>query len=183
MKIAITSTGTEFDSAVEPRFGRCLYFALVDTESGAFEAKANPFLDAAGGAGVQAAQWVVDQGVSALLTGGCGPRAAAVLDDADIRIIEDVAGTVREGATRYSYEGQPVTRSEIASRLRGQGYGGGFGAVQGRGRGRTQGPGTGQGAGRGRRRGQPGQGRGRGPCGGGQAWGRGSGSGGGRPRV
>jgi len=43
MKIAITSTGTEWDSAVEPRFGCCAYFALVDTESGAFEAKANPF--------------------------------------------------------------------------------------------------------------------------------------------
>jgi MinD superfamily P-loop ATPase len=33
MKIAITSTGTEFDSAVEPRFGRCAYFALVDNEA------------------------------------------------------------------------------------------------------------------------------------------------------
>lgn len=196
MKIAITSTGTAFDSAVEHRFGRCPYFALVDTESGVFEAKANPFRDAASGAGIQAAQWVVDQGVGALLTGHCGPKAAAVLDDADIRIVEDVAGTVREAATHYSHEGQAVARSGIEPLLRGQGYGGGPGAGQGRGLGRGYGPGPsqgqgrgqgwgqqGQGQGRGRGQGwsQPGQGRGRGPCGGGQGRGRGYGFGGGRP--
>ncbi|MDV7391516.1 NifB/NifX family molybdenum-iron cluster-binding protein, partial [Arthrospira platensis SPKY1] len=97
---------------MEPRFGRCPYFALVDTESGAFEARANPFRDAAGGAGVQAAQWVVDQGVSALLTGRCGPKAAAVLDDADIRVVEDVAGTVREVVARYTPAGQAVAGPE-----------------------------------------------------------------------
>jgi predicted Fe-Mo cluster-binding NifX family protein len=112
MKIAITSTGTELDSTVEPRFGRCPYFALVDTETGGFEAKANPFRDAAGGAGVQAAQWVADRGVSVLLTGRCGPKAAAVLDDADIRIVEDVMGTVREVSTRYTQESQAVTGPE-----------------------------------------------------------------------
>jgi predicted Fe-Mo cluster-binding NifX family protein len=186
MKIAITSTGTELDSTVEPRFGRCPYFALVDTETGGFEAKANPFHDAAGGAGVQAAQWVADQGVSALLTGRCGPKAAAVLDDADIRIVEDVAGTVREAATRYSHEGQAVARSGAEPFPRGQGYGGGPGAGQGRGRqGYGPGAGQGQGWGRGQGWGQPGQGRARGrgrdPCGGGQAWGRGYGFGGGRP--
>ena len=194
MKIAITSTGTAFDSAVEPRFGRCPYFALVDTESGAFEAKTNPFRDAASGAGIQAAQWVVDQGVGALLTGHCGPKAAAVLDDADIRIVEEVAGTVREAATRYSHEGQAVARSEAEPLSRGQGYGGGPGAGQGRGLGRGYGLGAGQGrgpgrgygpgAGQGRGQGQGcgrGQGRGRGPCGGGQTWGRGYGFGGGRP--
>jgi predicted Fe-Mo cluster-binding NifX family protein len=130
MKIAITSTGTEFDSAVEPRFGRCAYFALVDTESGAFEAKANPFRDAAGGAGIQAAQWVVDQGVSALLTGHCGPKSVAVLDDADIRVVEDVAGTVREAVARYTPAGQAIARPELEPLPRGQSYGGGPGAGQ-----------------------------------------------------
>jgi predicted Fe-Mo cluster-binding NifX family protein len=176
MKIAITSTGTEWDSAVEPRFGRCPYFALVDTESGAFEAKANPFRDAAGGAGIQAAQWVVDQGVSALLTGHCGPKSVAVLDDADIRVVEDVAGTVREAVARYTQTaGQAVARPELEPLPRGQSEGGGPGAGQGRGwgygpgagqgRGRGYGPGAGQGRGRGRGCGR-GQGRGYGPGGG-----------------
>jgi len=187
MKIAITSTGTELDSTVEPRFGRCPYFALVDTETGGFEAKANPFRDAAGGAGVQAAQWVADQGVSVLLTGRCGPKAAAVLDDADIRIVEDVMGTVREVSTRYTQESQAVTGPELTPLPRGQAYDRVPGAGQGRGQGYGPGAGLGQGwgqPGQGRGRGQGcgrGQGRGRGPCGGGQTWGRGYGFGGGRP--
>jgi predicted Fe-Mo cluster-binding NifX family protein len=170
MKIAITSTGTELDSAVEPRFGRCAYFALVDTESGAFEAKANPFHDAAGGAGIQAAQWVVDQGVSALLTGHCGPKSVAVLDDADIRVVEDVAGTVREAVARYTQTaGQAASRPELEPFPRSQSEGGGPGAGQGRGRG--YGPGAGQGRG---------QGRG---CSQGRGQGRGQGLSGGRPTV
>lgn len=171
MKIAITSTGTEWDSAVEPRFGRCACFALVDTESGAFEAKANPFRDAAGGAGIQAAQWVVDQGVSALLTGHCGPKSVAVLDDADIRVVEDVAGTVREAVARYTpTANQAVAQPAIEPRPRGQDDGGGPGVGQGWG----QGWGRGQGRGR-----DQGQGRGRG-CAQGRGQGRGYGLGGGR---
>ena len=195
MKIAITSTGTELDSAVEPRFGRCAYFALIDTESGAFEAKANPFRDAAGGAGIQAAQWVVDQGVGALLTGHCGPKSVAVLDDADIRVVEDVAGTVREAVARYTQAGQAVARPELEPLPRGQRYGGGPGAGQGRGLGRGYGPGVGQGRGQGygpgvvkgvvRAGGCQGRGvvkAGRGQ-GGGQGRGRGYGLSGGRPTV
>jgi predicted Fe-Mo cluster-binding NifX family protein len=181
MKIAITSTGTEMDSAVEPRFGRCAYFALVDTESGAFEAKANPFRDAAGGAGIQAAQWVVDQGVSALLTGHCGPKSVAVLDDADIWVVEDVAGTVREAVARYTPADQAIAHPELEPLPRGQSYDGGLGAGQGRGLGRGYGPGTGQGQGRGQGRGC-GQGRGRGQ-GRGQGRGRGYGLSSGRPTV
>ncbi|HAS52375.1 MAG TPA: dinitrogenase iron-molybdenum cofactor biosynthesis protein [Gammaproteobacteria bacterium] len=125
MKMAVTTTGTKLDSAIEPRFGHCAYFALVDTESGAFEAKTNPFRDVADGAGLQAAQWVVDQGVSVLLTGHCGPKSAAVLDNADIRVVENVAGTVREALARYTPAGQG----------RGRGYGRGCGQGRGQGRG------------------------------------------------
>lgn len=181
MKIAITSTGTEWDSAVEPRFGRCACFVLVDTENGAFEAKANPFRDAAGGAGIQAAQWVVDQGVSALLTGHCGLKSVAVFDDAGIRVVEDVAGTVREAVARYAPAGRAVAQPAIEPRPRDQDYGGGPGVGQGRGRGQGRGQGRGCGQGRGQGRGC-GQGRSQSrDCGRGQ--GRGYGLGGDRATV
>lgn len=88
MKMAITATGTGLDAAVDPRFGRCACFVLVDRDSGAVETVANPFQDAAGGAGTQTAQWVVNQGVDAVLTGQCGPKATAVIEDAGVRIVE-----------------------------------------------------------------------------------------------
>lgn len=98
MKIIATSTGQDLDATLDPRFGRCAYFVLIDTDSGAFEATPNPYLDAAGGAGTQAAQWVLDQGADVLLTGQCGPKATAVLQDSSIRIVEGASGSLREAS-------------------------------------------------------------------------------------
>jgi predicted Fe-Mo cluster-binding NifX family protein len=69
MKVAITSTGTTMDSLVDPRFGRSPYIAFVDLEKGQLEALANPFENASDGAGVEAAQWVLDKGAAAFVDG------------------------------------------------------------------------------------------------------------------
>ncbi|MBV5309428.1 NifB/NifX family molybdenum-iron cluster-binding protein [Chromatium okenii] len=96
MKIVITSSGLDLDSAIDPKFGRCAYLALFDTDSNTFNATANPFQDARGGAGTQTAQWVLNQNATVLLTGHCGPKASAVLNTENIRIVEGITGTVRE---------------------------------------------------------------------------------------
>jgi len=103
MKIAITSSGLNLDSAIDPKFGRCAYLVLFDTDSNTFTATANPFQDARGGAGTQTAQWVLNQNATVLLTGHCGPKAAAVLNTENIRVIEGVTGTVREAVAQLSY--------------------------------------------------------------------------------
>ena len=155
MKIAISSTGTGLDSTVDPRFGRCAYFALVDQESGALEAVANPFRDSTGGAGTQAAQWAVGQRVAAVLTGHCGPNATAVLNDAGIRVVDGIAGTVREALKGYSGE-QPTASGPAAQPvLQGARCAGGSGLGRGRGLGRGPGRGLGRGRGRGRGGGDP----------------------------
>jgi len=41
MKIAISSTGVDLTSLVDPRFGRCRYYMIVDPESYEFEAVEN----------------------------------------------------------------------------------------------------------------------------------------------
>ena len=56
MKIAITTTGHSLDSVVDPRFGRCPYFLVVDTDTLGFEAVENPNIALGGGAGIQSAQ-------------------------------------------------------------------------------------------------------------------------------
>jgi predicted Fe-Mo cluster-binding NifX family protein len=98
MKIAVASSGPDLDASINPRFGRCPYFALIFSESGASETLTNPLIDAAGGACTQGAQWILDHDVHALLTGRCGPKAIMVLEDAEIRIVEGAPGKVRDAA-------------------------------------------------------------------------------------
>jgi len=38
MRIAISATGPTLDAEVDPRFGRCQYFIIVDPETMEFEA-------------------------------------------------------------------------------------------------------------------------------------------------
>jgi predicted Fe-Mo cluster-binding NifX family protein len=103
MKIAVSATGTGLDSSVDPSFERCAYFVIVDTDSSAAKATANPFREAVDAAQTDAAQWVLAQGVQVLMTGRCGPPAATVLANADICVIEGVFGNV--GAVTASVQG------------------------------------------------------------------------------
>ena len=75
MKLCITSSGQNLDDTIDPRFGRCQYFIMVDSESMRFEAIQNPAISAGGGAGIQAAQLVANQGAEVVLTGNVGPNA------------------------------------------------------------------------------------------------------------
>ncbi len=85
VKIAISSNGEKVESPVVQNFGRAPYFALLD-ESGEFNVYANPGLDAMGGAGVKAAQSVVNAGAKTVITGKVGPRAEDVLKEAEIQV-------------------------------------------------------------------------------------------------
>ena len=46
MKICVTSTGPSLDAPVDPRFGRCQYFMIVDSETMEYEAMQNPSIGA-----------------------------------------------------------------------------------------------------------------------------------------
>ena len=63
MKIAISASGQNLDAEVDPRFGRCQYFIIADTDTEEFEALDNSSASAAGGAGISAAQMIVGKGV------------------------------------------------------------------------------------------------------------------------
>ena len=111
MKIAISSTGHTLDAEMDPRFGRCQYFILIDTETMQFEAIENASGTAAGGAGISAAQMVASKGVQAVLTGNCGPNAYNVLSAAGIQVITGVSGKVKDVIQSYK-SGQFQTSSQ-----------------------------------------------------------------------
>jgi len=79
MKIAITTTVGNLDSPFDPRFGRAANFVIVDTETDEWEAYPNPALNATGGAGIQAAQFIAGHGVQAVISGDFGPKAYSAL--------------------------------------------------------------------------------------------------------
>ncbi|MBU1933249.1 MAG: NifB/NifX family molybdenum-iron cluster-binding protein [Candidatus Omnitrophica bacterium] len=101
MKICITSDGDKLDSKVDPRFGRCQYFIIIDTDTMEFEAICNPNIDAMGGAGIQSGQLISGENVKSVITGNVGPNAFQTLKAAGIDVITGVSGTIKEAAEKY----------------------------------------------------------------------------------
>ncbi len=96
MRLAISATGKDLDSKVDPRFGRCSYFIIVDPATMEYEAYENQSAVLSGGAGVQAAQFVASKNADVVITGNCGPKAMQVLNAAGIKVITGYEGTVKE---------------------------------------------------------------------------------------
>jgi len=102
MKIAVTSTGIDLDSQVDPRFGRAAYILIVDSETFDFEVLDNKEnVNALKGAGIQAACMVSDKSAEVLLTGFCGPNAFKTLKAAKIGVANDASGSVRDAVEAY----------------------------------------------------------------------------------
>jgi len=188
MKICISAVASGLDAQVDPRFGRCQYFTIVDTDTMEFESIENANIAASGGAGIQSAQFIASKGVETVLTGNVGPNAYTTLQAAGVKIITGVSGTVREVVEAYKSGrfGAPTSGPTVDAHFGtgggaqfpgqgmegtpqppGQGMGGGMG--MGRGGGMGMGRGGGMGMGRG-----GGMGMGRG---GGMGMGRGGGMG------
>jgi predicted Fe-Mo cluster-binding NifX family protein len=116
MKIAITSTGQDLTSQIDPRFGRSPYFIFVDPETMQFEAIENPNVNAMGGAGIQTAQLIANKGVEVVLTGSCGPNAFQTLQAAGVKVIVGVVGTVNEAIEKYKSGGlKPTAGPNVGS--------------------------------------------------------------------
>jgi len=101
MKIAVTSKSNNLESEIDPRFGRCSYFLIVDTDTMSFEHLSNESAMASGGAGIQAAQNVAKTGVEVVVTGNMGPNAFQTLSAAGIRVFTGANGTVKEAVEKY----------------------------------------------------------------------------------
>jgi len=103
MNIAVTSQGESMDSQIDPRLGRTKFFIIYDTGKGDFAAMDNEQnLNAAQGAGIQAAQNVIGTGSEVVITGNCGPKAFRVLAAGDVKVFKALGGTVKENIEKYN---------------------------------------------------------------------------------
>ena len=96
MKICVTSAGENLDADVDPRFGRCKYFLIIDMDSMNVESFSNESMMASGGAGIKAAEMVAKTGASVVITGNIGPNAFQTLTAAGIKIITGVTGSINQ---------------------------------------------------------------------------------------
>lgn len=101
MKIAIPVDEKKLETSVCVSFGRAPFFLMYDTET-----KENNFMDnsaaaSQGGAGIKAAQTIVDSKVSALLTPRCGENAAEVLRAADTKIYKTNNGSAMDNINAF----------------------------------------------------------------------------------
>ncbi len=98
MRIAITSQGTSLKDMMDPRFGRCKYFIVVDIENNEiknFEAVQNQGFFQAHGAGGRAAQQIGDLGATALISGNLGPTASQVINQLGVKVYQ-ASGVVED---------------------------------------------------------------------------------------
>ena len=114
MKIAVSSQGEHLDAPASPVFGRCPLYLFVETETMEFEAVPNPAMSQGGGAGIQAAQFVVNQGAEAVLSGNLGPNAFDVLQAASVPGCLVSEGTVRQAVEAYKAgQLQAITEANV----------------------------------------------------------------------
>lgn len=101
MKLAIPVDTQNLESGVCPSFGRAPYFLLLDTTTKAHLFLENEAAASQGGAGIKAAQSLVDQDVTVVLTPRCGGNAGEVLGKAEVSIYKTIPGTAQHNIEAF----------------------------------------------------------------------------------
>ena len=103
MKLIVTATAPDMEASVDPRFGRAAYFVVVDSGTLQWQAHQNAGVNAAGGAGAQAAQFAAQQGAQAVISGDFGPNAYVALAAAGIQMyLLGPSKTVAEAVANFT---------------------------------------------------------------------------------
>jgi len=109
MRIAVTATEPLLEAEIDPRFGRCQYFIIIDTETMRFEALENAGAMAGGGAGISTAQMIAGKDIGAVLTGNCGPNAYEALSAVGVKVITGVTGKVQDAVRDFKSDAYEAT--------------------------------------------------------------------------
>lgn len=120
MKILVSALGKDKTDLLDPRFGRCSYFQIFDTETNECTAMENMGVTSSQGAGITAAQQVVDNEVDVVITGSAGPNAFRILNGSNIKIFKGTEKKVEDVIKLY-VEGKLEEISGAGAAHRGMG--------------------------------------------------------------
>ena len=101
IKVAISATTPTLDADIDPRFGRCLYFIIINPETMEYETLENSEIVAGEGAGIATAKTLTGKNIKVVITGNCGPNAYDALTAAGIKVITDATGKVKDAVANY----------------------------------------------------------------------------------
>lgn len=104
------------DDSISPIFGRCQTFTIVEVNGKEIrDAKILPNRYASGisGVGIQAGQFIVQQGAKVAIAGNFGPNVSAVLSQAGVEMIV-AQGNVKDTIKKYlNKDLEPLQTSQI----------------------------------------------------------------------
>lgn len=108
MKIAIPVDGQSLESNASQNFGRAAYFLIYDTETKKANFINNTAAASQGGAGIKAAQIIIDNKISVLLAPRLGENAAEVFKGANIKLYQTKVGTAQENIDAFTAKELPL---------------------------------------------------------------------------
>lgn len=120
MKIAMPVENNSIEASVCPSFGRTPYFLVYDLDTNRSSFIDNSAAASSGGAGIKAAQLIVDSKVDALLTPRCGQNAADVLNEASVSIYKITSMSIKENIDNF-VDGKLDLLEEIHAGFHGHG--------------------------------------------------------------
>lgn len=100
MKIAISASDNTSEAQIDPRFGRCPYFAIIEIDEQNNEIKNENFikneaLEQSRGAGINASEFIGNQEVRTVITKNMGPKAFSVMQQLDIEVYQ-AEGSIKQ---------------------------------------------------------------------------------------
>ena len=119
MKIAISASGKKLEDQLDPRFGRCKFFLIIDSDDMSVEVIDNTSNALGKGAGVQSAQLIISGGAKAVITGNCGPKAMQLFSVAGVQVYAGQSGTIKDIVVSYKNGSMtPTTKATMPAHAR-----------------------------------------------------------------
>ncbi len=110
MVLMISAKQDSLDGPVEARFGRSPWLIRYEIETKTWEAFQNPGISESGGAGIAAAQFVINKGATTVISGSFGPNASQALKAANINMttFTSEVDTVKKAVEMFDQGNLPV---------------------------------------------------------------------------